>query len=284
MEKFFGNFSLCCYCQIVHEKIFFLSVVNKKKNLKLCVYFPIYQTNCSTYLVEQLAISHRCFFQVFVFFFSIKIQSKFLKYLFFFSNCKKNVSCFFSHTPFLTSMYSFFFLFPNVFSNKDLDGISFKNQFSNFFFKPSIFSCTAKGVLKYLKLKTQSLKGLYIVLASTSNIIGIPLVREFLREGACVSIFKEVSSKLCQCLLRADIFVSAFPNFLLFGDCFLYKKQLILIDIAFIKKGDKINGNFSLCTRHLKRSIFVTPIPGGIGPLTMLYFLRNAFILLHELS
>lgn len=284
MKKFFGNFSLCCYCQIVHEKIFFFSIKNREKILKLCIYFPIYQINCNTYLIEQLTTSHRCFFQIFVFFFSIKMSSNLLKYLFFFSNCKKNVSCFFSHTPFLTSVYSFFFMFPNIFNSKDLDGVSFKNQFSNFFFKPSIFSCTAKSVLKYLKLRKQSLKGLHIVLTGTSNIIGIPLVREFLREGACVSVFKEISSKLCQCLLQADIFVSAFSNFSLFGDCFLYKKQLVLIDIAFIKKNNRVNGNFSLCLKYLKYSISVTPIPGGIGPLTMSYFLRNAFIFLHKLN
>ncbi len=279
MEKFFGNLNLEHCCKFVHSKVLLVHKKNRKLSSTIGIYFSVCSKASYLYLKVQIATLHRCFFQIFVFFFSISISIKLIKCLVFFSSRKKKIFGFFFHNLFLNNIFSLFSVYSTMFSSKDLDGISFKNQYLDFFFKPSVFSCTTKSILKIIKLKKKNLRGLCIIIVNVSNIIGVPLIREFLREGAFISVFKEVSSKLCQQLMSADIFITSSPRFMLFGRCLLIKKELILIDVATISKKNKIVGNFSLCTNLFKKNIYLTTVPGGVGPITTSYFLINVLIL-----
>lgn len=158
---------------------------------------------------------------------------------------------------------------------KDVDGFHPYNiglLFQNFpIFKP----CTPKGIITLLKSYKIKITGLYAVIIGDSNIVGKPMFLELLREGCTATITNKFTKNLKYHVKNADLIIIAVgqPNFL-FGNW--VKKGAIVIDVGinYLMNNKKIVGDVHFPSVSKKTS-YITPVPGGVGPMTVISLIQN---------
>ena len=157
--------------------------------------------------------------------------------------------------------------------SKDVDGfnpINVGNLSSGY---DSIVPCTPLGCLLLIKKTEPNLAGKHAVIVGRSNLNGKPMAQLLLKENCTVTIVHSKTNDLQNECLKADILVAAVgvPN-LIKKDW--VKKNAIVIDVGINKVGEKIVGdvNFDELKDNVKA---ITPVPGGIGPMTIACLLKN---------
>ncbi len=157
--------------------------------------------------------------------------------------------------------------------SKDVDGfnpINVGNLSSGY---DSIVPCTPLGCLLLIKKIESNLAGKHAVIIGRSNLNGKPMVQLLLKENCTVTIVHSKTNNLQNECLKADILVAAVgvPN-LIKKDW--VKKNAIVIDVGINKVGEKIVGdvNFDELKDNVKA---ITPVPGGVGPMTIACLLKN---------
>ena len=160
--------------------------------------------------------------------------------------------------------------------SKDVDGfnpINVGNLSSGY---DSIVPCTPLGCLLLIKKIEPNLAGKHAVIIGRSNLNGKPMAQLLLKENCTVTIVHSKTKDLQNECLKADILVAAVgvPN-LIKKDW--VKKNAIVIDVGINKVGEKIVGdvNFDALKDNVKA---ITPVPGGVGPMTIACLLRNTTI------
>ena len=167
---------------------------------------------------------------------------------------------------------------------KDVDGFHPYNVGKLFSGNPQFIPCTPNGIIKildYYKIKTS---GKNCVIIGRSNIVGKPmfalLAQKFERGNATVTMCHSRTKNLEFYTTNADIVVSAIgvPNFLK-GN--MVKKESIIIDVGInriddpnSKKGYKIVGDVDF-ESMINTASKITPVPGGVGPMTIAMLLYN---------
>lgn len=156
---------------------------------------------------------------------------------------------------------------------KDIDGLTDYNLGGLINNQEINVPATAKGVICLLEKYNILIKGKEIAIINHSSLIGKPLAMLFLNRGATVTICHEHTVNLVQHTRKADILVTAvgIPNFIKSS---MIKNKSIIIDIGITKKNEKIIGDVSYEEVKEKAS-FITPVPGGIGPMTVAMLLDN---------
>lgn len=162
-------------------------------------------------------------------------------------------------------------------SVKDVDGLSAtssgmlnlgfdKNK--SFFHTP----CTPTGCIYLLDRYNIKIKGKKCLIINRSNIVGKPLSAMLLQRGALVQIAHNDAGDFSSELKTADIVFSAtgIANFI---NKDMIKYGAVLIDIGISRNNGKISGDFSENCREI--ASFYTPVPGGIGPMTIAFLLQN---------
>jgi methylenetetrahydrofolate dehydrogenase (NADP+)/methenyltetrahydrofolate cyclohydrolase len=156
---------------------------------------------------------------------------------------------------------------------KDVDGfnpINVGNLASGY---KSIVPCTPLGCLLLIKKFEKNLSGKHAVIIGRSNLNGKPMAQLLLKENCTVTIVHSKTKNLKEECLKADILVAAVgvPN-LVKKDW--VKSSAIIIDVGINKVGDKIVGdvNFEEIKDNIKA---ITPVPGGVGPMTIACLLKN---------
>ena len=156
---------------------------------------------------------------------------------------------------------------------KDVDGfnpINVGNLASGY---KSIVPCTPLGCLYLIKKFEKNLSGKHAVIIGRSNLNGKPMAQLLLKENCTVTIVHSKTKNLKEECLKADILVAAVgvPN-LVKKDW--VKSSAIIIDVGINKVGDKIVGdvNFEEIKDNIKA---ITPVPGGVGPMTIACLLKN---------
>ena len=156
---------------------------------------------------------------------------------------------------------------------KDVDGfnpINVGNLASGY---KSIVPCTPLGCLLLIKKFEKNLSGKHAVIIGRSNLNGKPMAQLLLKENCTVTIVHSKTKNLKEECLKADILVAAVgvPN-LVKRDW--VKSSAIIIDVGINKVGDKIVGdvNFEEIKDNIKA---ITPVPGGVGPMTIACLLKN---------
>lgn len=132
---------------------------------------------------------------------------------------------------------------------------------------------TVQGILGLLKKYKISLQGKDIVILGAGRLVGFPLALQLLKEKATVSVLNEFSKDTPSFTKKADILISAVgkPN-LIKGD--MVKRGAIVIDAGnSIEKG-KSSGDVDFKSVS-KRASYITPVPGGVGPMTVACLLEN---------
>lgn len=164
---------------------------------------------------------------------------------------------------------------------KDVDGFTNENFGSITSANPHIFPATPFGVLELLKRYNVDTKGKHCVVVGASRLVGAPLSMMLAEQGrATVTICHKYTENLVEYTRKADILIVAVgkPG-LITGD--MVKDGVVVIDVGTTRvedatkpKGFTLKGDVDFDTVAPKSSL-ITPVPGGVGPMTIVSLLMN---------
>ena len=158
---------------------------------------------------------------------------------------------------------------------KDVDGFTTYNSGKLFKGeKPYSIACTPKGIIKLLETKNINIEGKVAVVVGRSNIVGKPVANLLLQKNATVIQAHSKTKNLPEILKLADIIISATgKEEFIKGD--MVKKGAIIIDVGITRnKNGKLTGDVDFESVYNKVS-YITPVPGGVGPMTIATLMEN---------
>lgn len=157
-------------------------------------------------------------------------------------------------------------------SNKDVDGFTLTNVYNLYLNKKSILPCTVKGIIKLLEHYNIPIEGVNVVIVGRGNIVGKPLALALENRNATVTLCHSKTKDLINYTKQADILVAAAgsPN-LIKKD--MIKKTSVLIDVGVNRIDGKIVGDIDKDVYDIVS--YVTPNPGGVGPMTVAMIIDN---------
>ncbi len=144
---------------------------------------------------------------------------------------------------------------------------------------PTLRACTPYGVMKLLETTGVNLYGKHAVIVGASNIVGRPMALELLLGGCTVTVTHRFTQDLESHIRQADILVVAVgkPKFIP-GDW--VKEGAIVIDVGINRLDGKLVGDVDYDVASQKAS-FITPVPGGVGPMTVAMLMQNTLQAYH---
>ncbi|KKW61187.1 bifunctional 5,10-methylenetetrahydrofolate dehydrogenase/5,10-methenyltetrahydrofolate cyclohydrolase [Mycoplasma capricolum] len=158
---------------------------------------------------------------------------------------------------------------------KDVDGFHYINQGKMLEGYDTIYPCTPIGIINLLKAYNIDVKSKDITIIGTSNIVGKPLAIMLSNMGATVSMCNKNTKSLKKYTKISDIVISATgKQFIITKD--MIKKNAIVIDVGIIRDPitNKIVGDVDF--ENVKELCsYITPVPGGVGPMTVAMLLEN---------
>jgi methylenetetrahydrofolate dehydrogenase (NADP+)/methenyltetrahydrofolate cyclohydrolase len=159
-------------------------------------------------------------------------------------------------------------------AEKDVDGFHISNAGLLMTGKPLFRPCTPYGVMKMLELTGIELRGAEAVVIGASNIVGKPQAMLLLQQGATVTLCNSKTKDLKSHCQRADVLVVAVgrPN-MITGD--MIKPGAVVIDVGINRLPDgKLCGDVDFDSAK-EVAGWITPVPGGVGPMTITMLLQN---------
>ncbi|HEC88294.1 MAG TPA: bifunctional 5,10-methylenetetrahydrofolate dehydrogenase/5,10-methenyltetrahydrofolate cyclohydrolase, partial [Thermoplasmata archaeon] len=175
----------------------------------------------------------------------------------------------------LPSSINHYEVVKKILIEKDIEGIHPYNMGNLLFSYEDIIPCTPKAVLKIIENEHIFLEGKNVVIVNHSTIIGKPLAILMLNRNATVSVCHIYTKNLSSYTRKADILITATGvKWLIKGDD--VKNGCIIIDAGIKKEGEKIYGDVH--ESALKKARAFTPVPGGVGPVTISCMLENSLI------
>jgi methylenetetrahydrofolate dehydrogenase (NADP+)/methenyltetrahydrofolate cyclohydrolase len=157
---------------------------------------------------------------------------------------------------------------------KDVDGFHPYNVGRLALRNPLIRPCTPYGCIKLLDAIGVSPRGLHSVVVGASNQVGRPMALELLLAGATVTICHRFTADLAEQVGKADILVVAVgkPG-IVRGDW--VKPGAVVIDVGINRREDgKLFGDVEFEAAK-RRASWITPVPGGVGPMTVAVLMKN---------
>ena len=168
----------------------------------------------------------------------------------------------------------------SVSREKDVDGFHQENFGKLALGIGSIAPCTPKGVIYMLKESGVQLPGKHAVVIGRSRIVGKPLALLLLNEGCTVTVCHSKTHDIGAIAKTADIICSAVgkPR-LIAAD--MVKNGAVVIDIGTSKEAEKLVGDVDFAAVSKKASL-ITPVPGGVGPMTIAMLIENTLVCYEE--
>jgi methylenetetrahydrofolate dehydrogenase (NADP+)/methenyltetrahydrofolate cyclohydrolase len=165
-------------------------------------------------------------------------------------------------------------LLEHIRPDKDVDGFHPYNIGRLAQRMPLLRPCTPKGIMTLLHSTGVDLYGLHAVVVGASNIVGRPMAMELLLAGCTVTITHRFTKELASHVAQADIVVvAAGKPGLVKGEWI--KQGAIVIDVGINRQADgKLIGDVEY-DAALPRAGWITPVPGGVGPMTRACLLEN---------
>lgn len=163
-----------------------------------------------------------------------------------------------------------------ILPQKDAEGMHPANIGKIVFGKANILPCTAAAVMELLNSTGVNLYGKETVVVGHSEIVGKPLALLLLDKFATVTVCHIGTSgagKLEEHVKKAEVLIVAVGKAGLIKGEWI-KEGAIVIDVGINRVGDKIVGDVEFETAE-KRASYITPVPGGVGPLTVTMLMRN---------
>ena len=157
---------------------------------------------------------------------------------------------------------------------KDVDGVHSHNMGRLVLRQPRLHSCTPKAVMSLLHHTGVSLRGQHAVVVGASNHVGRPMGLELLLVGCTVTTVHRFSHDTREHVARADIVVSATGKAGLIGADWI-KPGAVVIDVGIVAQPDgSLRGDVRF-DEVAERASWITPVPGGVGPVTRASLLEN---------
>ena len=164
--------------------------------------------------------------------------------------------------------------FKTINPKKDVDGFNPVNIGKLCLNQDTFVSCTPYGVMKMFEEYNIDLTGKNVTILGRSNIVGKPLIQCCLNKNATVTVCHSKTKNLKEHTQNADIVISAIgkPKFVTED---MIKEGAVVIDIG-INRGEdgKLTGDVDF-ERVSKKASYITPVPGGVGPMTIAMLMNN---------
>ena len=158
---------------------------------------------------------------------------------------------------------------------KDVDGFTVENKGLLSIGKPNLVPCTPLGILELLRFYNIKIEGKNVVVVGRSNIVGKPISQLLLNENATVTTCHSYTKNLKDITTKADILISAVGKENLITKNHV-KENSVVIYVAMIRdvKNNCWKGDVKF-NEVAPKTKFITPVPGGIGPMTIAMLLQN---------
>ncbi|MEW6701892.1 MAG: bifunctional methylenetetrahydrofolate dehydrogenase/methenyltetrahydrofolate cyclohydrolase FolD [Bacteroidota bacterium] len=174
-----------------------------------------------------------------------------------------------------------------IFPGKDVDGFHPVNVGNLVIGKDTFYPCTPNGIVELIKRYKIETSGRHVVVVGRSNIVGKPVANMLLQKkdgaNAVVTVCHSAAKNLTRFTKDADILIAAIgkANFITAD---MVKNGAAVIDVGINRvedssspKGYKIVGDVDF-ENVSKKASFITPVPGGVGPMTIAMLLQNTFL------
>jgi methylenetetrahydrofolate dehydrogenase (NADP+)/methenyltetrahydrofolate cyclohydrolase len=158
---------------------------------------------------------------------------------------------------------------------KDVDGLTPHNTGLLAMKKAALVACTPSGIMEMFDYHEIDLDGKNIVLINRSNLVGKPLYHLLLEKNATVMACHSRTKNLTELCQSADIVITAVGNrnkFTLTPE--MIKEGAVVIDVAISRFQEKLVGDSDF-EQIIEKASFATPVPGGVGPMTVAMLLKN---------
>ena len=158
---------------------------------------------------------------------------------------------------------------------KDVDGLTSINSGLLLHGEALLKPCTPSGIIELLDYYNIDIKSQNVIIINRSILVGKPLAFLMLERDATVTICHSKSANLGSLLLGADIIVTAIGDrdkFILKAE--MVKEKAVVIDVGTNRKSGKLLGDVDFESVREKAS-WITPVPGGVGPMTIAMLLSN---------
>ena len=163
---------------------------------------------------------------------------------------------------------------------KDVDGFSPENVGKlSIGIEPYYYPATPQGILMLLDEYNIPLKGADALVIGRSNIVGRPMAQMLLKRNATVTIAHSYTKNLEEKIKTADIVVSAVGHKVV--RCKMVNKNSVIVDVGIFRDSNgKLTGDvdFAVVSPSVK---YITPVPGGVGPMTIASLMYNASKVYH---
>ncbi len=146
--------------------------------------------------------------------------------------------------------------------------------------EPFAYPCTPFGILTILKRYNIQISGKHAVIVGRSNIVGKPVSLMLLKENATVTMCHSKTENLSEITKTADILISATGKRVITKD--MVKQGATVIDVGIIRNSEgKLEGDVDF--EEVKDvAEFITPVPGGVGPMTIASLMKNTLHLFYK--
>ena len=157
---------------------------------------------------------------------------------------------------------------------KDVDGLHPINEGRLAAGKEELVPCTPKGIIKLLSHYKVPIAGQRVVIINRSTLVGRPLANLFLNRDSTVTVCHSKTRDLTQISKTADILVSAVgrENFQIRPE--YLKPKAAVVDVGLTRVDGKLRGDVDFDSVS-NLAGFITPVPGGVGPMTIASLLEN---------
>ena len=162
-----------------------------------------------------------------------------------------------------------------ILPEKDVDGLTPPNVGLLAIGKAMLVACTPSGIIEMCKYYNIDLEGKNVVVINRSNLVGKPLYHLLLQNNATVTTCHSRTKDLKKICLDSDIIITGVGNreiFKLTPD--MVKDGAIVIDVATTRHEGKLSGDADY-SEIIEKASFASPVPGGVGPMTVAMLLKN---------
>jgi methylenetetrahydrofolate dehydrogenase (NADP+)/methenyltetrahydrofolate cyclohydrolase len=158
---------------------------------------------------------------------------------------------------------------------KDVDGLHPINRGKLFDYNEDFVPCTPKGIITLLEHYNIEIQGKNAVIINRSNLVGKPLIFMLLKRNATVTVCHSYTKNLDDFTKKADILIVAVGK-----SKFITKEKVkegvVIIDVGISRENGKLSGDIDF-EGVLDKCSWITPNPGGVGPMTVSFLLQNTF-------
>jgi methylenetetrahydrofolate dehydrogenase (NADP+) / methenyltetrahydrofolate cyclohydrolase len=163
--------------------------------------------------------------------------------------------------------------------SKDVDGLTQTNAGMLFNGKPTLIPCTPLGIMELFNYYKIELESIDAVVVNRSNLVGKPLAILLLQRNATVMICHSRSKNLVDKIRSAELIITAVGNrerFALKSN--MVKDDAIIIDVGITRLMGKPAGDVEDFEALKEKASWITPVPGGVGPMTIAMLLSNTVL------